>query len=379
MRNTLALARRILQQFSHDPRTVVLFLVAPVVALWLFSVMLGSPDYEPRLAAVDLSDEVVTALESETPYVTVYTTGEAGAAQGALEKREVDAVLTIRDETLVVQVEGTDSSKTAASAEAVQAAVRQVASDERDQLSEDFADTFAEMKTQLAPLGISVEEPQINLSISEIEIAYLHGDAGWTLFDFIGPVFLTIFIFVFVFITSGMSLVTERTGGTMERLLATPIASWQLVAGYALGFGAVSLVQAGVVLWACLVLIGFPNVGALPLVFLLTFSTALASLTLGLLVSGLAKTGFQVIQLMLLFVVPQILLSGLFDLSQAPVWMKVLSACFPVTHAAEALRDIMLRGSDLAAFGPDLAILWGFIALFFLGATASFNLRRSKG
>jgi ABC-2 type transport system permease protein len=140
----------------------------------------------------------------------------------------------------------------------------------------------------------------------------------------------------------------------------------------------VSLVQAGVVLWACLTLIGFPNVGALPLVFLLTFSTALASLTLGLLVSGLAKTGFQVIQLMLLFVVPQILLSGLFDLSQAPAWMKVLSACFPITHAAEALRDIMLRGSDLAAVGLDLAILWGFIALFFLGAAASFNLRRSR-
>jgi ABC-2 type transport system permease protein len=377
MRNALALAKRILQQFSHDPRTVALFLVAPVVALWLFSVMLGSPAYEPRLAAVGLSGETVAALEDETPYVTVYAAGEADAAQDALENREVDAVLAMQGETLVVQVEGADSSRTAASAEAVQAAVRQVASDERDQLSEDFADTFAEMKDALAPLGVTVDEPQIDLTISEIEIAYLHGDEDWTLFDFIGPVFLTIFVFVFVFITSGMSLVTERTGGTMERLLATPIASWQLVAGYALGFGAVSLVQAGVVLWACLALIGFPNVGALPLVFLLTFSSALASLTLGLLVSGLAKTGFQVIQLMLLFVVPQILLSGLFDLSQAPGWMQALSACFPVTHAAEALRDIMLRGSGLAAIGFDLAMLWGFIAVFFLGATASFNLRRS--
>jgi ABC-2 type transport system permease protein len=378
MRNTFALAKRILQQFSHDPRTVVLFLLAPIIALWLFSVMLGSPSYEPRLAAVGLSSELVVALENETPHVVVYAPSDLDTAQEALEKQEIDAVLTTQDETLMVKVEGADSSRTAASAEAVQAAVRQVASDERDQLSQDFADTFAEMKERLAPMGITIDEPQIELTISEIELAYLHGDEDWTMFDFIGPVFLTIFIFVFVFITSGMSLVTERTGGTMERLLATPIASWQLVAGYALGFGAVSLVQAGVVLWACLVLIGFPNMGALPLVFLLTFSTALASLTLGLLVSGLAKTGFQVIQLMLLFVVPQILLSGLFDLSQAPGWMKVLSVCFPITHAAEALRDIMLRGSDLAAISFDLAILWGFIAIFFLGAAASFSLRRSR-
>ena len=93
---------------------------------------------------------------------------------------------------------------------------------------------------------------------------------------------------------------------------------------------------------------------------------ALASVTLGLLVSGLAKSGFQVIQLMLLFVVPQILLSGLFDLASAPEWMQVLSQCFPITYGVDALRAIMLRGADFASVGFDLAMIWGFIALFFV-------------
>jgi ABC-2 type transport system permease protein len=174
-----------------------------------------------------------------------------------------------------------------------------------------------------------------------------------------------------------MSLVTERTGGTMERLLATPIKPHELVCGYMLGFGIVSLVQAALVLWASITLIGFPNEGNLLFVIAVTFSMALVSLTLGLLVSGLAKTAFQVIQFMVILVVPQILLSGIFDLSQAPEWMQVLSACLPISHGAAALRDVMLRGADLSQIALDVGILWGFIVAFFVAATASFARRQT--
>jgi ABC-2 type transport system permease protein len=378
MRNVLALAKRILQQFSHDPRTVVLFIGAPIIALWLFSAILESPGYNPTLAAVDLPAEVVAELKAQDAQVIEFSSSEFNAASGQLAGGEIDALLTMKDETLVVQVEGANSSKTTATLSTVQTAVRELASSERDRLLTESEEAFSDLQEKLKPLGIEVEQPGSTPIISEVEVTYLHGSDEWGIFDFTGPVFIIIFTFVFVFITSGMSLVTERTGGTMERLLTTPIKSWQLVAGYALGFGLVSLVQAAVVLWACLSLIGFPNMGSLALVFLLTFSTALASLTLGLLVSGLAKSGFQVIQLMMLFVVPQILLSGIFDLSQAPEWMRILSACFPMAHAAEALRDVMLRGADLSVAGLDIAILWAFIVIFFIGATAIFNLRRSR-
>jgi ABC-2 type transport system permease protein len=378
MRNVLALAKRILQQFSHDPRTIVLFIGAPVVALWLFSAILGSPDYNPKIAAVDLPREIVAELQAQDAHVTEFSSDELDAAIGQLANEEIDALLTMDDETLIIEVEGANSSKTGPTIAVVQAAVREPANSERDRLLAENEANFEDIQKQLKPLGIEIEQPDSTTLISEVEVTYLHGSEDWGIFDFTGPVFIIIFTFVFVFITSGMSLVTERTGGTMERLLTTPIKSWQLVAGYALGFGAVSLVQAAIVLWACLALIGFPNEGSLALVFFLTFSTAITSLTLGLLVSGLAKSGFQVIQLMMLFVVPQILLSGIFDLSQAPEWMRVLSACFPMAHAAEALRDVMLRGASLTTAGTDIAILWVFIVVFFIGATATFNLRRSR-
>ena len=105
---------------------------------------------------------------------------------------------------------------------------------------------------------------------------------------------------------------------------------------------------------------------------------ALVSVTLGLLVSGLASSAFQVIQLMLLFVVPQILLSGLFDLSSAPGWLQAISACLPLTYGVDALRAVMLRGAGLLQIGFDLAVIWAFVAAFFALAQVGFRKKRAK-
>ena len=387
MRNVLAVAKRILQQFSHDQRTIVMFIAGPILILWLFSAMLGTSEYKPYLAAVDVPDEILTQLNKED--VTYIEASEVEASD-LLAKQEVDAVLTLNDGVLEVEVEGADSSRTAAVAGVVQSAVQEVMAQQREEMIENAQTAVEDLQISLdsllsvlpdaagLPDGFEVLFDESSLLVNEVEVTYLHGSDSWNIFDFFGPVFIGIFIFVFVFITSGMSLVTERTGGTMERLLVTPIRSWQLVAGYSLGFGVVTLVQASVILWACIALIGFPNEGALWLVVLITFSMALVSLTLGLLVSAVAKTPFQVIQLMILLVVPQILLSGIFDLAGAPGWMQFLNRCFPMSYGADALRNAMLRGADFTQVMRELAILWGFIAAFFALATASFNMRRSR-
>jgi len=343
MRNTFAQAKRIWQQFSHDPRTVVMFIVAPILVLWLFSAMLSAPAGDPVIAAVNLPDPVVTALE-DVATVRILPQAEADAQLAA---NDIDAIVSLSGKTLSVKVEGSNASATGRTLNAIQTALKSMA---------------ATQQTNLPTL----------------EVSYLHGSADWTSFDFFGPVFIGIFIFVFVFITAGMSLVTERTGGTMERLLVSPIKPWQLVAGYCLGFGAVTVVQSGIVLWACISLIGFPNAGNIGYVILITFSMAMVSMTLGLLVSALARTAFQVIQLMILLVVPQILLSGIFDLTNAPMWMRILNRCFPISHGADALRGVMLRGDGLSAIAGNLGILWAFAIAFFILATMSFSSRRTK-
>ncbi|MCL2889616.1 MAG: ABC transporter permease, partial [Eggerthellaceae bacterium] len=332
MRNTLALARRILQQFGHDKRTIVMFLAGPILVLWLFSVLLNSGSYHPSFACVNLPDKIIDALAEEN--ASSVACSDLEAARTLLERGEVDAVLTLEEGVLTVLVEGADPSKTGSVIAVVQSAVKTAGAAQREELQEEAQAKIDDLKEKMEALkaGLSAGlPPSANIPniefpdfdsiaidvvplVEDVEIGYLHGDDSWGTFDFFGPVFIGIFIFIFVFITSGMSLVTERTGGTMERLLVTPIKPSQLVCGFCLGFGLVTIIQASIVLWACVTLIGFPNEGSLALVVLIAFTMALVSLTLGLVVSAVAKTPFQVIQFMLLLVIPQVLLSGIFDL-----------------------------------------------------------------
>lgn len=408
MTSVFAIVRRILTQFARDKRTLALLFVAPLVVLWLLSVILGADTVGPKIATVDLPAEFQTQFEQTDARITEANADEASTL---LADNAVAAVLSM---------EGTDSTKSAAvlaacaealgelrgkAAEEMEAAVAdkraevegtiEEASQQREEartaLTGVMVSMPAEARSSLAEaLGglfdddaaLSAEDFSMNVSdylpIEDMETVYLHGNEDWRMFDFYGPVFIGIFLFVFTFITSGMSLVTERMGGTMTRFLATPVNAGQILGGYTLAFGLLACVQSAIILWVALTFIGFPNEGNLGLVVFTCVSMAMVSVALGLLVSGLAATPFQVIQLILLFVVPQILLCGLFDLSGAPDWLAALSAFMPVTYGVDALRAVMLRGADLAAVGFDLAVLWGFLALFFALAAASFRKKRVR-
>jgi len=427
MRNVLAIARRILVQFAHDKRTLGLLFVAPIVVLWLLTVLLGQGEYEPKLAAVDLPSEFETCLVEKHATVTIADMNEA---ERMLRANEVDAVLYCAGEEgdeLVVWAEGSDSTKTSASLRVATEALADMRVDAADRMKADVESKRAEIedlklqaeqkrqdvldRTEKAraafddvpdalkqQLGVSEEDldvaaefddielPNLDdfgfdlsdyLPVSSVEVSYLHGNDEWKMFDFYGPVFIGIFLFVFVFITSGMSLVNERSAGTMKRFLATPVKPAEVLGGYTLGFGVLALVQSAIIVLIALTLIGFPCEGNVALVVLTAVSLAIVSVTLGLLVSGLASSAFQVIQLMLLFVVPQILLSGLFDLSAAPGWLQAISACLPLTYGVDALRAIMLRGAGFAQIGLDLAVVWGFAIAFFVLASIGFRKKRA--
>lgn len=407
MRSVLAVAKRILLQFAHDKRTLGLLFVAPMVVLWLLTVLLGAGEYVPRLAAVDLPAEYMVELKALDCIIEEVS---AGQAENLLRSNQVDAVLSMNDDAaLVIWAEGSDSTKTAACRKVAVEAMSEANEKAADRMKADVEEKKAEvtelhdkaekkqseikdaLESLAGALGLDVdadfELPNMDgfsldlndyLPVQDIQVTYLHGNDQWKMFDFYGPVFIGIFLFAFVFITSGMSLVNERSSGTMRRFLATPIKPAQILGGYVLGFGAFASVQATVVLWFSLSVMNFPNEGNVFLVVLVAVLLALVSVTMGLLVSGLASSAFQVIQLMLVFVVPQILLSGLFDLSVAPGWLQTLSLCFPTHYGVDALRQIMLRGAELQAIGLDIAVMCGFVVLFFVLASIRFRKKRAK-
>jgi ABC-2 type transport system permease protein len=356
MRNAFAVTVRILRQFKHDPRTLFMMVVAPILALFLLNIIFGSPDYEPLILTGDVPGDFISALEDAGAHTEA---AEQADALARLDDATADGYVTLEDDAVHVWVEGSDAAKTGAVVRAVnQAQLKTLVSLELD------------VKPIELPGGLTVDiTDYIDLPDFKApeapEVTYVHGSADMGVFDYYGPVFIGVFIFFFVFITSGISFLRERTGGTLERLMAMPIRRQELVLGYVQGFGLFTLAQSTIVVLASIYWVGFPNLGSIWLVLLIALSMALVSMLLGILVSEFATTELQMMQLLQIIVIPQILLSGMLDLSQTPGWMQFLSRVFPVTYGADAMRAVMLRAEGLGGVWLDLAVLWGFIAVLF--------------
>jgi ABC-2 type transport system permease protein len=356
MRNALAVTIRILRQFKHDPRTLFMMIVAPILALFLLNIIFGSPAYEPLILTDSVPSDFVSALEDAGA-----RTRSAGRAEALdhLAKADADGYVTLENDLVKVWVEGSDPAKTGAVLRAVSQAQAQA-----------LVSLELDLKPITLPGGIEIDIAKY-LPLPELKapeppvVTYVHGADGMSVFDYYGPVFIGVFIFFFVFITSGISFLRERTGGTLERLLAMPIRRWELVLGYVQGFGLFTLAQSTIVVLTSIFWVGFPNFGSIWLVLVIALSMALVSLLLGILVSEFAHTELQVMQLLQIIVIPQILMSGMLDLSQTPTWMQLLSKLFPVTYGAEAMRAVMLRAEGIGGVWFDLVVLWAFIVVLY--------------
>jgi ABC-2 type transport system permease protein len=245
---------------------------------------------------------------------------------------------------------------------------------------------MASIVGQLAPPGSSPPiVPQI-----EHDTVYLTPDADQV--DVLAPIFLGFFGYFFVFILTGISFLRERIGGTLERLLATPVTRAEIVFGYSIGFGVFATIQVIFLTLFILNSIDVPAIGPIPafsiglgvdsagspiLAFVIAFLLSIGAVNLGIFLSTFARTELQVIQFIPLVIVPQGLLGGLlFPVAQLPDVLNAIAHVMPLTYAIEGLREVMLKGADLSSqvVQLDLAVLAG-IALFFI-ALASTTIKR---
>lgn len=190
-------------------------------------------------------------------------------------------------------------------------------------------------------------------------------DSQPQVFDRIGPQMIGLFPFIIMFLVTSVTMVRERTSGTLERLLTTPLARGELIGGYALAFAAAALVQASLTSAFALGVLGLDI--ELPWA-LLAFAVlgAVVGTALGLLASAFARTEFQAVQFMPLVIVPQILLCGLLIArDQMPDVLYGLSWALPLSYATDAFSGELL---------VDLLALVGFALAAVLGA--SLTLRR---
>ena len=170
-------------------------------------------------------------------------------------------------------------------------------------------------------------------------------------------------VFFLVFVVAGISFLQERTSGTLEKLLSTPIRRWEIVAGYTLGFGILTVVQSILIAWFAVYVLKVMMVGHFIWVMLITLLTAVTALTLGILLSTAAHNEFQMIQFIPIVIIPQIFFAGLFDLAPA---LAAFGRVMPLYYVADALTQVMLKGAPLTAIIGDMLALAGFSLLFMI-------------
>ncbi len=195
---------------------------------------------------------------------------------------------------------------------------------------------------------------------------WMFEDLPGDLFDRFGPGLLAMFPFIVMFLVTSVTTLRERSSGTLERLLTMPMARLDFLLGYALAFGLLAALQSALAVAVSVGLLGLEVQGSVWLLGVVAVADAVLGTALGLLVSAFATTEFQAVQFMPAFVLPQVLLCGLFVPREAmPGVLEAISDVLPLSYAVDAMQE--LTGA------ADTGAIWqsvGIVACFALAALA---------
>ncbi|NLX11797.1 MAG: ABC transporter permease [Chloroflexi bacterium] len=357
----LNLARRVIQQLLADRRTLALILLVPLVVLSVAGVLVRMEPTAVQLAVVledtgaalpiggggtvNLGQRLTDSLSGlgENLQLDVL---DAAAAEARLEDGDLDAIITLPG----------DFSARALQQRELNISITYEGSNPAIARVLDTLLTRAAVQT-LASLSLVSSEsaPPVH-----IDATYRYGGAEFDQLDHLAPAFIGLFVFMFVFILTSVAFLRERVAGTLERLQATPIRQIEIIIGYMLGFALFALAQALIILTFTIFGLQVHYVGSLAVVFVVELLLALMAVNLGVFFSTFARNEFQVVQFIPLVVVTQVFLSGaLWAIEDMPGWLQPVAWLMPLTHANYALRDVMIKGSDLIAVGPYVLVLIG--------------------
>jgi ABC-2 type transport system permease protein len=376
LRRTFAISRRIANAFKRDERSLALMFVAPIVVLGLLGWVIrdqGQPD--TRLAVVNLAgvlgERAVSAIETAATggdMVVDSAIDDEEAAREALRNGSLDVVVVLPEDLAQDLRTGTPSFRL------ITPGINPA--DDGGHIARLQAVLMSALAGQLPT----------------IERESVYGSPDGDQLDAFAPALIAFFSYFLVFVLTGISFLRERVGGTLERLLATPIRRSEIVTGYSAGFGFFATLQVILIMAFALGTLRVPPMGPLPafsvglgianagspaLAFLVALLLALGAVNLGIFLSTFARTELQVVQFIPIVIVPQALLCGLlWPISSLPDLLQPIARVLPLTYAIDGLREVLVKGSDLssAALRFDLAIL-AAIAVF-LAVLASLTIRR---
>ena len=343
---TLAIAKKVMKELLRDKRTLAMMFIAPVFIMWLMNLMFSaSTAVNIKLATQDLPTSLVTKMD-DLDHVSVRTYKDINQAKIDLADEKVDAVISYKNSEYQVDYANTDAAKTSMTRQVLRTSI---ASEGSNQL-------MARVKQALPQLKLEAKAP-------EIKESYQYGDKNTSFFTSMIPVLIGFVVFFFVFLISGMALLKERTSGTLERLLATPVKRSEIVYGYMLSYGLIAILQTAVVVLAAIWLLDVEVVGNLFNVIIVNVVLALVALAFGILLSTLAKSEFQMMQFIPLVIMPQLFFSGIIPLSSMGDWAQTVGKFLSLTYSGDAMSKIILYGRGIGDVLPTIGVLLIFLVI----------------
>ncbi len=354
-----AITRRLLQQFRRDRRTLALLFVAPLVILGLLGYLIRGSSSSPAVGI---------ANEDTGPLGAMFASAlERSSLISATTIQSSDADAKLKDGSLVAYIVFPSDFSSRAQAGTIAPDVHLEGS--QPGTSGPVLQALQQALTSVAATGPVHFEPQVH---------YLYGGPGFDTLDYFGAAFIGLVVFFLVFVITIVAFLNERSQGTLERLMASPLRRGEIVVGYMLGFTVLAFIQSAEVLVFSLAVLKVHNQGNVILIFAIEALMALTAVNLGIFLSMFARTEFQAVQFIPLVIVPQVLLSGiLFPVSTEPGPLQVVSNVLPLTYAVNGLRDVMVKGADLtwASLQLDTGVVAGFCVVLIAAGIATLRRR----
>lgn len=355
-------------QLTRDRLTYAMILALPIVQLLLFGYAINDdPRNLPTAVLVQdnggFSRSILTALENSGYFDITLQARSQAELDRALARGDVQfAVLIPADFTkrvvrgdraqILVEADAADPSATSG-------AVAAIANLPQQALARELAGPLAGR----APGG----QP------FEVVIHRRYNPEAITAYNIVPGLLGVILSMTLVMMTS-LGMARERERGTMESLLSTPVRPLEVMIGKLTPYVVVGLMQAVVILTMARVLFAVPMSGGWIALILGLNLFIIGSLALGFLISTLAKTQLQAMQMSFFYMLPSILLSGfMFPFRGMPEWAQVIGTAIPVTHFLRVVRGSLLKGVGIENAGPSLMALTLFVLV--VGALAMLRYR----
>ncbi len=392
-KRVLVVARRVVRQLKRDKRTIGLITFLPIFLMILFGYALSGEMSGINLGIVDFGghEDLRDHLTAVDDFNLLHLGSESDAERLIVEGRLHGAVVIGEEEDEVrVLLDGSSPQISSSIMAEVRAGLQPEIPTEAEMGEAGDGDVRGDGGV-VAGVGIKTEGVVGGRGVAgesdgsggfeenpEIVQRYVYG-YDLEMMDSVGPAVLGLVVFFFTFITAAISFLRERTQGSLEKFMVSPLSRPEMVAGYLLGFSLFALLQSATTLLVVVFVFDVPMNGNPLTAFAVLLLLGAGALVLGAFLSNFARTEYQVVQFIPMVILPQVVLSGVWwPLESIPAFIRPISYILPLTYSSEALRAVMLKGAGVTdILVPDLLVLVGLFVIAF--AAATLMLKREVG